>query len=188
MDMHDIASRVPTEVECPADGNGREMDGELATGELNLHGSDPGEQVDCALILWAVARGLKPAGGWFRAAGLSKRQVAALARRHGRELARLRQFNAIGELLDDDGLLLLLRARLAEALIEAKSVKELSEAARILERLHGGGSPAETDEEELSLEEAIAEARRLLDELESDPYDRHPALKKPAVGPDGAAR
>ena len=144
--------------------------------------------MDCTLILWAIARGLRPAAGWFKALGLSERQVAALARQHSGRVARLRQLQTAGELLDDGELLVLLRARLAEALIEARSVKELSEAARILEKLPAGESADEADDDDLSLEEAIAEARRLLKELDSDPYDKHPALRKPAVGPDGAAR
>lgn len=183
--MHDNESTVLEEKDCLAGGNGCEAGGEIAADGLNPPAA---EQAECTLILWAVARGLRPAEGWFKAVGLSERQVASLVRQHGGQLARLRQLHTAGELLDDAELLVLLRARLAEGLIEAKSVKELSEVARMLEKLPHAASPAETDEDDLSLEEAIAEARRLLNELENDPYDKHPALRKPQLGPDGAAR
>ncbi len=185
MSIHAMDSTALDRAGCSAGGNGREAGGEV---DLDAAGAAAGEQAECALILWAVARGLKPAEGWFRATGLSERQVAALARRHGAQVARLRQLQTVGQLLDDGELLILLRARLTEALIEAESVKELSEAARILEKLPAAGSPDDDDEDDLSLEEAIAEARRLLRELDSDPYDRHPALKKPVVAQDGAAQ
>ena len=115
MDMHDRESTVLEEEDCLVGGNGSEVGGELAADGLNPPAA---ELAECTLILWAVARGLRPAEGWFKAVGLSERQVATLARQHGGQVARLRQLHTAGELLDDGELLVLLRARLAEGLIE----------------------------------------------------------------------
>jgi hypothetical protein len=187
MDMQDGTSMVLEEAGCPTGGNGCETGGELAAGAPDA-AADRAGQAECTLIFWAIARGLKPAAGWFKAAGLSERHVAALARQHSGQLARLRQLSAGGELLDENELLVLLRARLGEALLEADSLRELNEAARILEKLPAASSLDEAEDDELSLEEAIAEARRLLAELDSDPYDSHPALSRPVVAGDGAAQ
>ena len=134
------------------------------------------------LLLWAVACGLKPARGWHHAIQMNTAAVRQLAAGHEKTLARYRLFHAIGEILDQQHLALMLRARLAEQILTATSGKELAEAVRVFEKLPGGAKPAggtsmaatagvplagSGDElAGMDLDTAIAEARRLLTELD----------------------
>lgn len=142
-------------------------------------GDPAGPPVDFSLLLWAIACGLTPDGGWFAEARLAQREVAAIASDRRTELGRMRLYHAIGRRLDRELLAVLLRARLAEMLLGASTPRELAEAVRVFERLPDDApmGPAE----DLSLDEAIDEARRLLRELDSDPYEGHPDVTKPVI-------
>jgi len=135
---------------------------------------------DQDLLLWALANGLKPAGGWFRTLQLSQRDLAALSRRNSARFEHLRRMEVIGRLMASEQLAVLLRARLAEMLLAAKGPRDLAEAMRVFEKLPAGppenraaaAAGADLALDEGDLRETMDEARRLLRELDSDPAVR----------------
>lgn len=145
---------------------------------------------DQDLLLWALANGLEPEGGWFRTLKLSRRELDALASQHRPRFEQLKRMEVIGRLLFADQLAVLLKARLAQMLLAASGPKELVEAVRVYEKLPAAPVPAArdaTDGDALDLEldegelrETMDEARRLLKELEADPAVRR--LLGPAAG------
>jgi len=134
------------------------------------------------LLLWALANGLEPEGGWFRALKLSRRDLAELSVEHRERFKQLQRMEVIGRLLLADQLAVLLKARLAQMLLAASGPKELAEAMRVFEKLpapavDSRAGAADTDAPDLELDEGelretMDEARRLLRELESDPAVR----------------
>jgi hypothetical protein len=145
------------------------------------------------LLLWALATGLEPPAGWYRALKLSRRDLNALSERHRARFEHLRRLEVIGQLLAGRQLAVLLRARLAEMLLAARSPKELAEAMRAFEKLPAGaggdgaaltpdGAPAQ-ELDDGDLRETMDEARRLLRELENDPAVRR--LLDPAPNCNG---
>jgi len=127
----------------------------------------PGYEPD-ELLRWAVACGIKPRDGWYRLLSIKNDDMLALARQQPGRFLRLRLQSALGAEITREHLAQLLRARLAGAILEAGSVKDLSEAVRVFEKLPDGNGPAggaDLGEEfgEGGLEAAVAEARRLLD-------------------------
>jgi hypothetical protein len=142
------------------------------------------------LLLWALANGLEPEGGWYRALKLSRRDLKALSEEHRARFEQLRRMEVIGRLLFADQLAVLLRARLAQMLLAASGPKELGEALRVFEKLPAHATPADSDGadgaalnlelDEGELRETMDEARRLLKELEADPAVRR--LLGPTTG------
>jgi hypothetical protein len=152
----------------------------LSGGDCGNEDSLTESSADQDLLLWALANGLKPAGGWFRALQLSQRDLAALSRRNSARFEHLRRLEVIGRLMASEQLAVLLRARLAEMLLAAKGPRELAEAMRVYEKLPAGppeNRVAAAAGEDLALDEGdlretMDEARRLLRELDSDPAVR----------------
>jgi len=142
------------------------------------------------LLLWALANGLEPEGGWFRALKLSRGDLAALSQEHQARFEQLRRMEVIGKLLANEQLAVLLKARLAQMLLAAKGPKELAEAMRVFEKLPATTAEARADAaadaaldlelDEGGLRETMDEARRLLRELEDDP-----AVRRLLSGPSG---
>jgi hypothetical protein len=157
---------------------------ENGVGEHAVSGADRGDgdtrpetSADQDLLLWALANGLRPAGGWFRTLQLRQRDLAALARRNSARFEHLRRMEVIGRLMASEQLAVLLRARLAEMLLAAKAPKDLAEAMRVFEKLPAGPPESSTVDsagadialDEGDLRATMDEARRLLRELDSDP-------------------
>jgi len=161
-------------------GRGDACAGECGIASLaRSEGCPGGEKVNDSpgptqLLLWVLALGLAPDGGWFKAAGRSNDVMKELAAHHAVDVEELRQLQAIGEMVRDEQLAALLRARLAEQLLAARSAKELLEAVRVYEKLPqlAGATGAQAEaagEDDTDIEAAIAEARKLLSELDSLP-------------------
>lgn len=141
-----------------------------------------GQAGPAQLLLWVLALGLTPERGWFHAAGRTNDEMKELAALHSVEVEELRQLQAIGVMVREEQLAAVLRARLAEQLLAAQSPKDLYEAVRVYEKLPKLAVPAgkqadaaghavaeASPEEDINLEAAIAEARKLLSELDSLP-------------------
>lgn len=146
------------------------------------NGIDPPAGGDQDLLLWALANGLEPEGGWFRSVQLSRRDLAALSHAHQARFEQLRRMKEIGKLVVPEQLAVLLRARLLQMLLAATGPKELAEGLRVFEKLPATSARSTTDSgadaaldpqlDEDELRQTMAEARRLLRELESDPAVR----------------
>jgi uncharacterized protein with PIN domain len=152
-----------TEATSAADG-GRDPGGEKVRGQA----------APAQLLLWVLAQGQAPDGGWHKAVGRSNDEMKTLAAAHNVEVAELRLLQAIGAMVRDEQLAAVLRARLAEQLLAARSAKELLEAVRVYEKLPqlAGATGAQAEaagEDDTDIEAAIAEARKLLSELDSLP-------------------
>jgi len=139
---------------------------------------EPDENTDTtpSLLLWALAADKKPQEGWFRATGVTLDQLQDFGKSCFKRLKRMKLMRTIGKLVRRSELLTLLKAKVAELLLGAISLADLDKLARVIERLPMGDdepvSSAEAVaevEEELSLDEAVAEARRLITMLEQEP-------------------
>ena len=149
----------------------------IGAGDAGMDGSSgdgPGQVAPAQLLLWVLAQGLVPEGGWHKSVGCSNNEMKEVAARHGVEISELKQLQAIGAMVRDEQLAALLRARLADRLLAARSAKELLEAVRVFEKLPqlagAAGAQAEAPgEDDTDIEALIAEARKLLGELDSLP-------------------
>ncbi len=125
------------------------------------------------LMLLAVACGLKPRPGWYRVTNLTREEVMLRVAPHRERVQRLRLQSAIGAVIGREHLARLLRARLAREIVAAESIKDLVEAVRVLEKLplepaasDGGPATGALDDlDNVDLEAAVAEAKRLLSDL-----------------------
>jgi hypothetical protein len=160
------------------------------------------------LVLLAAAVGLSPAGGW-QAAGVTQQQLRELKRAEVGRLNELRQLAALGELYPAPLLTHLLKARLAQRLLASDNAAELERLAKIIERLpdeaagrdsvpakpsSGNGTQAGTDArptkaadpdadvDSMELAEALAEAKRLIAQLETTGHDAAGVTEEAAHG------
>jgi len=132
------------------------------------------------LLLLMQALGREPDEGWFRATGLTKEQVAELSRRHAGKLIGLRLMCAAMQVLSDEDLAALTRATLVDRLLlasiendTAALLKLVDKAATVSMRARLGTAarpaaptePAAPAPRECSVEEAVAEARLILNAL-----------------------
>ncbi|MBN2080911.1 hypothetical protein JW859_01765 [bacterium] len=124
------------------------------------------------LAVWAAACGITPAGGWFRATGLTKEQLRKRLKADQAESRRARLFNALAPEVGRELIVRLAGVRLTEFLLLAEGPKELLDALRLLDKLPApaaGDAPVEDDTAGLNLVQVIEETRRVLDVLEDDP-------------------
>jgi hypothetical protein len=175
-----VSAAEPGGESAPDNGRGDACAGECGIAKLaGSEGCPGGEKANdpaspAQLLLWVLALGLTPECGWFKAVGRTNDEMKALACLHSVEVTELRLLQAIGAMVRDEQLAALLRARLADQLLAARSAKELYEAVRVYEKLPqlAGATGAKADaagEDDTDVEAAIAEARKLLSELDSLP-------------------
>ena len=153
-------------------------------------GTSAGPRTD--LVLLALAAGLEPSGGW-QSAGIYLKQLARLKKEQTARLAELRTLTALGGSLQAVLLTDLLKARVYERLLASDSAAELERLAKIIERLPEdpvgrasvpakpindkaalAGTKArptadqnpDSDIDAMELEEALAEAKRLIAQLD----------------------
>jgi len=123
------------------------------------------------LAIWAAACGITPAGGWFRATGLTKEHLLKHLKADHAESRRARLFNALAPELGRELIVRLAGVRLTELLLAAEGPKELMDALRLLDKLPTPATdtgPAD-DTADMDLVQVIAETRRVLDVLDDDP-------------------
>jgi hypothetical protein len=170
------ASPVKNRKQQLRDGNAPSSAGDKTVAERNAVDAESAAPVEgnADLLLWALASGIEPEAGWFRAVRLSRRELTALSERHADRFSRLRLLKTIGQITERRHLEVLLKSRLAEMLLSAAGPRELTEISRVLEKLPAArsaetGNDVNSDLDGLELAEAMSEARRLLSELERDP-------------------
>jgi hypothetical protein len=135
------------------------------------------------LLLWVLAGDRQSEAEGRRALGLSIAEAKTVRDACATRFERVRQLRSLGALLTRDELAVLLRARLAEVLLRSDSASDLAallrvfdkvpQRAELLESSPGEGhatqyQPDGIDLSSLDLAECVAEAQRLLAEIESE--------------------
>lgn len=135
------------------------------------------------LLLWVLAGDRQAEADGRRALGLSIAQAKAVREECASRYERVRQLRSLGALLTRDELALLFRARLAELLLRSDSASDLAALLRVFDKVPEradllGSSQSiaaqtqyQPDGNELSgldLAECVAEAQRLLAEIEEE--------------------
>lgn len=138
------------------------------------------------LLLWVLAGDRQAEADGRRALGLSIAQAKAVREACAGRYERVRQMRHLGALLTRDELALLFRARLAELLLRSDSASDLAALLRVFDKVPERAdlldaslnatvqTQYQADGNELSgldLAECVAEAQRLLAEIEEDAGD-----------------
>jgi hypothetical protein len=99
------------------------------------HSSRRHYQPVICLILWAIALNGNPARELLKALGVEQAEVESMTDGMEPELAEMRQLRMVAELFDRERLGQLLRARLAEMLMQCHRPGELAQLAKAAQRL-----------------------------------------------------
>jgi hypothetical protein len=159
-----------------------------ARGKVAAGDSASPEAGGAELLLWALAGDRQCEAEGRRALGMSIAEAKAVRDAHAGRFERLRQLRNLGALLTRDDLAVLFRARLAELLLRSDSAGDLAALLRVFDKvpqpaelldagLDAGQAakyqPDGNDLSSLDLAECVAEAQRLLAEIEDEAVDRH---------------
>ena len=101
------------------------------------HSSRRHYQPVICLLLWAIALGGNPARELLKALGVEQAEVEAMTDGMEPELAEMRRLRIASELFDRERLGQLLRARLAEMLMQCHHPGELAQLAKAAQRMPG---------------------------------------------------
>lgn len=135
------------------------------------------------LLLWMLAGDKRCEAEGRRALGMSVAEAQAVRAACAQRYVRVRQLRSLGALLTREDLALLFRARVAEQLLRSDSASDLAALLRVFDKVpqraelldscpdSGSTNQYQPDGNSLSgldLAECIAEAQRLLAEIESE--------------------
>lgn len=150
------------------------------------------------LLLWVAAGGGPEGALAAKACGVSRQALRNLRLEHPEAARRAMELRRLGEAISRDELSLLLRARVAEMLIQASGASELAALLRVFDKLPVLDSEAQARAEadraavdplagitELDLAASVAEARRLLEEIDAEEAGGRLAVAA-AAGENGA--
>jgi hypothetical protein len=154
-----------------------------ARGKAAASDSAAPEAAGNELLLWMLAGDRHCEAEGRRALGLSLAEAKAVRDTHAVRFERVRQLRCLGALLTRDELAVLFRARLAELLLRSDSASDLAALLRVFDKVPQRAdllesSPSEghsiqyqpdgNDLSSLDLAECIAEAQRLLAQIEEE--------------------